>query len=44
MLGVAGIVRQATCTISFVALGGHKVYGTNPVGQMHASGTIQAES
>lgn len=44
MLGIAGIVRQATCTISFVALGRHKIYGTNPVGQIPASGTFQAES
>lgn len=44
MLGTAGIVSQATCTISCVALGGHEVCGTSPEGQMHANGTVQAES
>lgn len=44
MLGTAGIVSQETCPISFVALGRQQVYGTNPVGQTYANGTIQAKS
>lgn len=44
ILGTARIVSQATCTTSFVALGRHKVYATNPVGQIHTNDTVQAES